>query len=124
LTVGLVLEPDNLDIRRTSGAALEQALIDNVYEGLVTRAPDDGNAIEPKLASDWEVSEDGLTYTFTIQEGVTFHNGEPLTVDDVVTSLTEVKDDESLQGHGDLAGVASITAPDESTVEIVLTEPN
>jgi len=124
LTVGLVLEPDNLDIRRTSGAALEQALIDNVYEGLVTRAPDDGNAIEPKLASDWEVSEDGLTYTFTIQEGVTFHNGEPLTVDDVVTSLTEVKDDESLQGHGDLAGVASITALDDSTVEIVLTEPN
>ncbi len=47
LTVGLSLEPSNLDIRRTSGAALEQALIDNVYQGLVTRNGDDGNAIVP-----------------------------------------------------------------------------
>ncbi|MEZ3159944.1 ABC transporter substrate-binding protein [Microbacterium sp. BWT-B31] len=124
ITVGLVLEPDNLDIRHTSGAALEQALIDNVYQGLVTRAPDDDNAVVAALASDWDVSTDGLTYTFTIQDGVTFHSGDPLTIDDVVASLTAVKDDETIQGHGDFANVASISAPDDSTVEIVLTEPN
>ncbi len=45
LTVRLSLEPSNLDIRRTSGASLEQALIDNVYQGLVTRNGDDSNAI-------------------------------------------------------------------------------
>lgn len=122
LTVGLVLEPTNLDIRRTSGAALEQILIDNVYEGLVTRAQD--NTIEPRLADDYEVSDDGLTYTFTLNEGVTFHNGSALTSADVVSSYEAVRTDESMQGFAEFSGVESITAPDASTVVITLTEPN
>jgi peptide/nickel transport system substrate-binding protein len=122
ITVGLVLEPTNLDIRHTSGAALEQILIDNVYQGLVTRTEE--NEIVPALASDYEVSPDGLAYTFTLTPGVTFHGGEELTVDDVVTSLTQVKDDETIVGHGDFAGVATITATGDDTVEIALTEPN
>ncbi|HWI31262.1 MAG TPA: ABC transporter substrate-binding protein [Microbacterium sp.] len=122
LTVGLVLEPDNLDIRHTSGAALEQVLIDNVYQGLVSRTQD--SEIVPAIASDFEVSDDGLTYTFTLNEGIVFHNGEPLTVEDVVTSLTQVKDDETIVGHGDFAGVASIVSPDPATVVITLIEPN
>lgn len=122
LTVGLVLEPTNLDIRRTSGAALEQILIDNIYEGLVTRTED--NEIEPRLASDYEVSDDGLTYSFTLNEGVTFHNGAALTSADVVTSLEAVRTDATLQGNAEFAGVASITAPDPSTVQIVLSAPN
>lgn len=124
LTVGLVLEPENLDIRHTSGAAVEQVLIDNIYQGLVSRTQD--NEIVPALASEYEVSDDGLTYTFTLNEGVTFHNGEALTVDDVVTTFTQVKDDPTLIGNGDFAGVASITAPDTATATVVitLTEPN
>lgn len=121
LTVGLVLPPTNLDIRHTDGAALEQVLIDNVYEGLVTRG---GTEIVPRLASEWDISADGLEYTFTLQSGVTFHNGEAMTSADVVASMEAVRTDESLQGHGDLAGVASITAPDAQTVVITLTEPN
>ncbi|KRA22319.1 peptide ABC transporter substrate-binding protein [Microbacterium sp. Root61] len=124
LTVGLLLEPSNLDIRHQSGAALEQALIDNVYEGLVTRDADAGNEIVPRLASDWEVSSDGLTYTFTIRDDVTFHDGTPMTSADVVSSLTAAKDDETIQGHADLQGVATIEAPDATTVVITLTEPN
>ena len=122
LTVGLVLEPTNLDIRRTSGAALEQILVDNIYEGLVTRAQD--NSIEPRLASDYEISEDGLVYTFTLNEGVTFHNGAALTSADVVASLDAVRTDEALQGNSEFANVASIAAPDAGTVVITLTEPN
>jgi peptide/nickel transport system substrate-binding protein len=122
LTVGLVLEPSNLDIRRTDGAPLEQALIDNVYQGLVTRTQD--NEIVPALASDWEVSDDGLTYTFTLNDGVTFHDGAEMTADDVVTSYTETRDDPELQGSGDLQQVESITAPDASTVVLELSEPN
>lgn len=122
LTVGLVLEPTNLDIRRTSGAAIEQILIDNIYEGLVTRTQD--NEIEPRLASDYTVSPDGLTYTFTLQEGVTFHNGTPLTSADVVSSLQAVKDDAALQGNQQFAGVTSIAAPDATTAVITLSEPN
>ena len=122
LAVGLVLEPTNLDIRHTSGAALEQILIDNIYEGLVTRTED--NKIEPRLASDYEVSDDGLTYTFTLNDGITFHNGAALTSADVVASYEAVRTDATLQGNSDFATVASITAPDPATVSIVLTEPN
>ncbi|WP_091232011.1 ABC transporter substrate-binding protein [Microbacterium sp. 3J1] len=122
LQVGLVLEPTNLDIRRTSGAALEQILIDNIYEGLVTRTPE--NEIVPRLASDYEVSDDGLTYTFTLNEGITFHSGTALTSADVVSSYEAVRTDATLQGNADFAPVASITAPDPTTVQIVLSEPN
>ncbi len=122
LAVGLVLEPTNLDIRRTSGAALEQILIDNIYEGLVTRSED--NQVEPRLASEYEVSDDGLTYTFTLNDGITFHNGTALTSADVVASYEAVRSDATLQGNSDFASIASITAPDPATVVIVLTEPN
>lgn len=122
LAVGLVLEPTNLDIRHTSGAAIEQILIDNIYEGLITRTQD--NKIEPRLASDYEVSADGLTYTFTLNDGVTFHNGAALTSADVVASYEAVRTDATLQGNTDFASVASITAPDPTTVQIVLTAPN
>ncbi|WP_341957092.1 ABC transporter substrate-binding protein [Microbacterium sp. LWH13-1.2] len=122
LQVGLVLEPTNLDIRRTSGAALEQILIDNIYEGLVSR--NQANEIIPRLASDYEVSEDGLTYTFTLNDGITFHSGTALTSADVVASFEAVRTDATLQGNAEFASVASITAPDPTTVQIVLTEPN
>lgn len=122
LTVGLVLEPTNLDIRHTSGAAIEQILIDNIYEGLVTRSQD--NEIEPRLASEYEVSDDGLTYTFTLNPEVTFHSGTALTSADVVASYEAVRTDQTLQGNAEFANVASITAPDATTVVITLTEPN
>lgn len=124
LTVRLSLEPSNLDIRRTSGAALEQALVDNVYQGLVTRDGDDDNTIVPALATDWTVSSDGLTYTFTLRQGVTFHDGSALTADDVVSSLQTAKDDATIQNSADLAGVSSVTSPDPTTVVITLAQPN
>ncbi|MDQ1122884.1 ABC transporter substrate-binding protein [Microbacterium trichothecenolyticum] len=124
LAVGLSLEPSNLDIRHTSGAALEQALIDNVYQGLVTRNGDDDNAIVAALATAWNISPDGLTYTFTLRDGVTFHDGSALTADDVVTSLQTAKDDATIQNSADLANVASIASPDASTVVITLAQPN
>lgn len=122
LHVGLVLEPTNLDIRHTSGAALEQILIDNIYEGLVTRTQD--NEIEGRLASDYEVSSDGLTYTFTLNDGVVFHDGTPLTSADVVSSYETVRTDATVQGNADFASVTAITAPDPTTVQITLSAPN
>ncbi|MBS1675514.1 MAG: ABC transporter substrate-binding protein [Actinobacteria bacterium] len=122
LTVGLVLEPSSLDIRHTSGAPLGQVLIDNVYEGLVTRTQDD--KIIDRLAKSHEISADGLTYTFVLNDGIAFHDGTALTSADVVASLQTVKDDATVQGHADLAGVASISAPDEKTVVITLTQPS
>ncbi|MEV7631225.1 ABC transporter substrate-binding protein [Microbacterium sp. NPDC089318] len=122
LTVGLVLEPTNLDIRHTSGAALEQVLVDNIYEGLVTRTQDNG--VEERLATGYEISDDGLTYTFTLNDGVTFHDGSPLTSADVVTSYEAVKSDAGVQGNAEFADVSSITAPDAQTVIITLAQPD
>jgi peptide/nickel transport system substrate-binding protein len=122
LRLGLVLEPDNLDIRHTSGAALEQILIDNVYEGLVTRTPQ--NEIVPSLATDYTVSDDGLTYTFTLAEGVTFHEGGELTASDVAATYNAVRTDETLIGHAQLAHVTSVDAPDEGTVVLTLDQPD
>ncbi|MBS1896678.1 MAG: ABC transporter substrate-binding protein [Actinobacteria bacterium] len=122
LTVGLVLEPSSLDLRHTAGAALEQVLVDNIYEGLVTRTQD--NKIVDRLAKSHEISADGLTYTFVLNDGITFHDGAKLTSADVVSSLQTAKDDPTVQGHADLAGVASITATDDKTVTITLTQPS
>lgn len=117
--IGIVLEPTNLDIIHQSGAALEQLLLDNVYETLLDGAPD--GTTSPGLA-ELEISEDGLTYTFTLPEGVTFHDGDPLTASDVVASLEETR--ANGVNASDLSRVDTIEAPDDLTVVLTLTEPD
>lgn len=121
VAIRLVLEPGNLDIRQTAGAALDQILIDNVYQGLVSRTPE--QEIVPALASDYDVSADGLTYTFTLREGVTFHDGQELLPQDVVWSLTTRRDTPEWSDSARLAKVASVTA-DGQEITITLTEPD
>lgn len=119
--IRLVLEPGNLDIRETAGAALDQILVDNIYQGLVSRTPE--QEIVPALAEDWEVSEDGLTYTFTLREGVTFHDGQELTPQDVVWSLTTRKNTPEWRDSARLANVAAIAA-DGQEITLTLTQPD
>lgn len=121
VAIRLVLEPGNLDIRQTAGAALDQILVDNIYEGLVARTPE--QEIVPSLASDWSVSDDGLTYTFTLEEGVTFHDGQELTPEDVVWSLQTRKDTPEWRDSARLANVTSITAEGQDIV-LTLAEPD
>ena len=121
VAIRLVLEPGNLDIRTTAGAALDQILIDNIYQGLVSRTPE--QEVVPALASDYTVSPDGLTYTFTVREGVTFHDGTPMTVADVVWSLQTHKADATWVDSARLARVASVAA-DGQDVVITLSEPD
>src|SRR5687768_694547 len=56
--------------------------IDQMFEGLVTLEPG-GTEVVGGLAHDWEISEDAKTYTFHLEEGVTFHDGEPLNAEAV-----------------------------------------
>lgn len=81
--------------------------------------PDVTGEARPWLAESWETSDDGLTWTFNLLDGVVFHDGEPLTADDVVFSFNY-----SLTGPGSetgaaISGIASVTALDDTTVEIV-----
>lgn len=115
LAVGLVLEPTNLNVRTTPGAALDQVLLDNVYQGLVTLKSGTLEVV-PALATEYKVSDDGLTYTFTVNTNAEFSSGAKLSVADVTASLEETKPM--------LGDVKSVTSPDKKTVVIELNEPN
>jgi len=120
VVLGFLLEPTNLDIIHQAGAALDQVLLDNVYETLVKSSPE--GEISPGLGA-LEISEDQLTYTITLPEGVTFHDGHPLTASDVVWTLEQTKDGGG-PGSVDLAGISTIEAPDDLTVVLTLAAPD
>ena len=87
VTIGVPDAPSSIDIRTDDNPAIEQALLGNVYETLVARGQD--NSLTAGLAKQWDVSEDGLTYTFTLQSGLRFSNGHALDSSDVVWSLQQ-----------------------------------
>jgi peptide/nickel transport system substrate-binding protein len=89
-----------------------------IYEQLIRVAPD-GASLEPGLAESWERSEDGLLYTFTLRESL-FHDGNAVTADDVVYSLTRAAFDETSTWKDMVSVVDTITAVDAKTVEIAL----
>jgi peptide/nickel transport system substrate-binding protein len=79
----------------------------------------------PNLAESWTSSSDGLTYTLKIHEGVKFHDGSPMTVDDVLFSLNRIRDPKLGSYVGwMLANVSDVKAPDASTVVITLSKPD
>lgn len=120
LTVGLKLAPTNMDIRNQSGSALDQVLIDNVYEPLVGR--DSENKVTKGLASSWDVSSDALTYTFHLNKAMSFSNGDVLDSEDVVWSLNELLKNEYASSE-QLRNIDSITADGTDTVVIKLSAP-
>lgn len=121
VAVRIVLEPSTLDLRETAGVALDQILIDNVYQGLVSRTPE--QEIVPTLATEWEISPDGLTYTFQVREGVKFHDGTDMTTADVVNSLNDLKAKPQWRESARLDRVKSVTADGQSVI-ITLSEPD
>ncbi|WP_179378537.1 ABC transporter substrate-binding protein [Jannaschia marina] len=123
ITIGMQLEPPNLDPTAGAAAAIDEVVYANLFEGLTRFGPD--GAIEPALAESWDVSEDGKTWTFTLREGVTFHDGTTMDADDVVFSLDRARAEESTNAQKALFdGIASVEATDATTVTITLTDPN
>ena len=120
LTVGLLATPGNLDYTTTAGAAIPQALLYNVYEGLV-KLDNDGTII-PLLAKSWTVSDDGLVYDFLLRDGVTFSDGSPFTAESVKFSLERVKDNWTANGPTYLDPIASIEAVSDTEARITLSK--
>jgi peptide/nickel transport system substrate-binding protein len=89
MVVGCSSGPLTLDPACAYDAASLE-LITNVYETLIAFDEEKTDEFVPRLATDWYISPDGLTYTFRIRQGVKFHNGEILTVEDVEYSLERV----------------------------------
>lgn len=122
LSVGFVAEPANLDFTTTEGAAIPQALLVNVYEGLVKL--DQNGKIVPLLADRWSVSPDRKTYTFTLHKGVTFTNGAPFTADDVIFSIDRVKTAWKLKIAKQMDVVDSVTKRGDDTAVVTLKHPS
>lgn len=121
LVIGLAEETDFLDPARgftPDGSIVLRA----TYDTLVTFPDADASQILPRLASDWTVSEDGLTYTFMLRDDVVFSNGDPLSAEDVVFSMNRLK---NVKGNPSFLAdtIAGVEAVDEMTVMFTLTLP-
>src|SRR6266511_3481796 len=97
-----------------------------MYDLLVQVDPVHWDKVIPDLAKSWKVSEDGLTYTFSLREGVKFHDGAPLTAEDVVASFNHIIFPPAgviSPRRGLFDAVKEVVATDDLTVEFRLTEP-
>jgi peptide/nickel transport system substrate-binding protein len=113
-------EPPSLD-PHLSPAFLTSRVTELVYNGLVRY-----NAafeVEPDLAARWTISEDLLTYTFELQPNVKFHNGRPLTADDVVYSFERMLNEPNSNRKDLLGSVDKVAAADERNVTFTLKQP-
>ncbi|WBU60999.1 ABC transporter substrate-binding protein [Paracoccus albus] len=114
------------------------SMIKSIFDGLMDYEPGTTN-LRPGLAESYEMSEDGLTYTFKLRPGVKFHNGREMTAEDVKYSLDRVTDPEtmspgagffgSISGYdeaaaGEAEGLAGVTVIDPQTVQIELSRPD
>ncbi|KMW57907.1 Peptide/opine/nickel uptake family ABC transporter, periplasmic substrate-binding protein [Candidatus Rhodobacter oscarellae] len=123
ITIGMQLEPPNLDPTGGAAAAIDEVVYANLFEGL-TRYQADGS-IAPGLAESWTVSADGLTYRFNLRSGVTFHDGTAMDAQDVKFSLDRARAEDSTNAQKALfAGIAAVNVVDDTTVEVVLGAPN
>jgi ABC-type transport system substrate-binding protein len=87
-----------------------------VFEALISQKSD--GTYMPKLASDYSVSDDGMSYTFTIRDGVTWHDGQPFTAEDVVWSLSAgVADPNATQIASRLVGIEGADAVKDGTAD-------
>jgi peptide/nickel transport system substrate-binding protein len=123
ITLGLVLEPPNLDPTAGAAAAIDEVVYANVFEGLTRFGPD--GAIRPALAESWDVAEDGKTYTFHLHTGVLFHDGTTFDAEDVKFSLDRARAEDSTNAQKALfAGIDTVEVVDPATVKVTLKDPD
>ncbi|MFC5736759.1 ABC transporter substrate-binding protein [Sinirhodobacter huangdaonensis] len=123
VTLGMVLEPPNLDPTAGAAAAIDEVVYANLFEGLTRFGPD--GAVLPALARSWEVSEDGTAYTFHLVTGATFHDGTGFDAADVKFSLDRARAEDSANAQKALfAGIAAVEVIDPATVKVVLSAPD
>ena len=122
IVVGIAQDLDeSLDPHLAVAAGTKEVMF-NVFEGLVKPTPD-GDLV-PAVADHYEISEDHTTYTFTLREGVQFHNGDPVEMRDVTYSIERCADDsEGTPLIPALSAISSIQA-DDTTLTITLDQPD
>jgi len=128
LVVGQIAEPKSLD-PHTVTAVNDFRILMNMYDGLVEYAPGTLE-VAPALAESWEISEDGTEYTFSLREGVTFHDGSALDAEAVVFNFERtLNEDHPYYDTGPFplafffSAVETVEAVDPLTVKFTLNEP-
>ncbi|MAQ83045.1 MAG: ABC transporter substrate-binding protein [Maritimibacter sp.] len=128
LVVGQIAEPKALDPAAVT-AVNDFRILMNIYDGLV-RYKSGTLEVEPALATDWEISEDGTEYTFNLREGVSFHDGTPFNAEAVVFNFERMlNEDHPYADTGPFplafffSSVDTVEAVDELTVKFTLSAP-
>ena len=123
IVIGMQLEPPNLNPTGGAAAAIDEVVYANVFEGLTRFKPD--GSIASALAESWNISSNGLTYTFYLRSNVEFHDGTKMTAYDVKFSLDRARSEDSTNAQKALfTDIASVTVIDKQTVKILLKTPN
>ena len=118
----LIVQPEPPSVMigiTTNGPAL--LVGGNIYESLLRY--DENLKPMPSLAKSWDISKDGLTYTFHLQDGVKWHDGKPMTAADVMFSVEDFLMKLQPRHRNLMSHVAKVEAPDDHTVVFTLKEP-
>jgi peptide/nickel transport system substrate-binding protein len=122
LKVGIEADFAKLD-PALNEAVVDEVVIDQVYESLVRWDPENLQPL-PLLAKDWDISDDGLTYTFYLQEGVKWHNGDDFVADDVKYTVDRILNPDTGSYRASyLSSVESVEVVDDHTVVFHLSAP-
>lgn len=134
LNVFLTNDPETLDVMMTTDS---YTIPLNCFDRLVETDIATGELV-PGLAESWDISEDGLTYTFHLREGVTFQNGDPFTADDVLFTIERMMSPDAptkntetydiIEGakaylEGEADSISGITVEDDATIVVRLESP-
>ncbi|WP_188068308.1 ABC transporter substrate-binding protein [Brevibacillus brevis] len=124
ITVAISSEPDTLDAHKSTALSTEGVAL-NLGGALLYRDPQT-NEVKPYLAESYSISEDGKTWTFRIRQGVTFHDGTPLTAQAYKRTFERAMSSEiAPKGVGMVLGIIqSIKTPDDQTLILELNEPS
>ncbi len=112
----------NFDPKNSAGGEFDAPVFTTIYEALAWTSP--SGDVLPRLATDWTISEDKMTYTFNLREGVKFHNGADFTAHDVVYSVNRAVSQGIPMVQQRAQNLESVTAVDDYTVVYQLKQPS
>lgn len=120
VTVGLFQDPPHLD-PALSTATSEYVVLNQIFDTLLTF--DENGDVAPNLATSWEISEDGLTYSFELRDDVTFHDGTPFDAEAMKFSLERTMNMPAGAFVEQLSNIEAVTVTGDHSLEITLAEP-
>ena len=119
ISIGMQQEPTSLDPTSDATASIDGMLSHNVYESLTT--VNESGQVLPALATDWQVSPDGLEYTFNLRKNVKYHDGSAFDSEDVLFSFERAMSEDSVNPTKKIfKPIEEISAPDSHSVVIKL----